>query len=84
MLDQSPTNVNFRFGISGLAPTNAATVEFLSSTGRVYSLRACDDLAVGEWRSVTSRPGTGAAMSLTDGDSGAAVRAYGVAVSLPD
>ena len=84
VLDQSPTNVNFRFGISGLAPTNAATVEFLSSTGRVYSLRACDDLAVGEWRSVTSRPGTGAAMSLTDGDSGAAVRAYGVAVSLPD
>ena len=82
--DSSPTNSSSRFGIAGLAQTNEATVEFLSSTGRVYSLRACNNLVEGEWHSVTSRPGTGAAMSLTDANPGAASRAYGVAVSLRD
>ena len=82
--DSSPTNSNSRFGIAGLAQTNAATVEFLSSTGRVYSLRACDNLVSGKWHSVTSRPGTGAAMSLTDANPDAVARAYGVVVSLRD
>ena len=82
--DSSPTNSNPRFGIAGLASTNAASVEFLSSTGRVYSLRSCEDLVAGEWHSVTSRPGTGGAMSLTDANPGAGSRAYGVAVSLRD
>ena len=82
--DSSPTNSSSRFGIAGVASTNAASVEFLSATGRVYSLRACDNLVSGEWHSVTSRPGTGAAMSLTDENPGAATRAYGVAVSLRD
>ncbi len=84
VLDSAPTNITPHFGIVGLAPTNATTVEFLSSTGRVYSLRACDNLVAGEWHSVTSRPGTGDRMSLTDANSNSAIRAYGVAVSLQD
>ena len=82
--DSVPTNSNRGFEIAGLASTNAAAVEFLSSTGRVYSLRVCNDLSAGEWLSVTSCLGTGATMSLVDANPGALFRAYGVAVSLAD
>ena len=84
VMDSAPTNSNLRFGIVGLAATNGGTVEFASSTGRMYSLRAYDDLVAGGWVSVTSRPGTGATMRLTDANPGPACRAYGVAVSLQD
>ncbi len=84
VMDSAPTNHGARFGIAGLAATNAGTVEFASSTGRVYSLRAYDNLVEGGWISVTSRPGTGATMSLTDTNSSSVCRAYGVAVSLQE
>ena len=84
VMDLVPTDPGPRFAIGGQAATNAATVEFASSADRVYSLRACDDLALGAWISITSRPGTGAAMSLTDEAAPAGSRAYGVGVSLPE
>ena len=82
VLDQAPTNAGARFGIAGQPVENAAGVEFESSTGRVYSLRGCDDLAIGTWTSITSRPGTGGRMSLTDAGAAGAFRAYGVGVSV--
>ena len=84
VLDQAPTNAGARFGIAGQPAENAAAVEFESSTGRVYSLRGCDDLAIGTWTSITSRPGTGGRMSLTDAGAAGAFRAYGVGVSVPE
>ena len=80
--DSEPTNASPRFAIAGLAPTNPAAVEFSSSTDRVYTLKACQDLAAGAWLAVTSRPGAGGMMQLTDESPGAGVQAYGVGVSL--
>ena len=82
--DSAPTNAGARFAIGGVQGTGAATVEFVSAEDRVYSLLACTDLEVGGWTSVTSRPGTGAAMSLTDANPADGANAYGVAVSLPE
>ena len=82
--DSSPTNANPRFRIAGIAPTNVPALEFATSTGRVYALQACDDLAAGGWASITSRPGTGAAMTLADETAFPGCRAYGVAVSVPE
>ncbi len=84
VLDSAPTNPGVRFKIAGVSPTNIATVDFPSSTGRVYSLRACDDLRTGDWMTVTSRPGTGTAMALTDETPFAGSRAYGIGVSAPE
>ena len=82
--DSSPTNANPRFRIAGSAPTNVPALEFATSTGRVYALQACGDLAAGGWSSITSRPGTGAAMTLTDETAFPGRRAYGVTVSVPE
>ena len=82
--DSSPTNANPRFRIAGIAPTNVPALEFATSTGRVYALQACDDLAAGGWASITSRSGTGAAMTLADETAFPGCRAYGVAVSVPE
>ena len=84
VLDQAPTNAGPRFGIAGPSATAAAGAEFDSSPGRVYSLRGCDDLRAGQWSAITSRPGTGGRMSLTDANPSADFRAYGVAVSVPE
>ena len=81
--DSEPTNASPRFAIAGLAPTNSTAVEFSSSTGRVYTLKACQDLAAGAWLAVTSRPGAGGMMQLTDESPGAGAKAYGVGGSLP-
>lgn len=83
VLDGAPTNAGARFRIAGRSPTNAATVEFPSSTGRVYALRARTNLLEGGWLAVTSRPGTGTTMGLTDENPTSDFRAYGVGVSLP-
>lgn len=82
--DASPTNAGARFELAGLAPTNCPAPEFATSTGRIYSLKACGDLAAGDWTSVTSRPGTGAAMALADETDFAGFRAYRVGVSVPE
>ena len=82
--DSSPTNATPRFRIAGIATTNLPALEFPTSTGRVYSLKASDDLAAGEWLSVTSRLGTGATMTLADEPAVSPSRAYGVAVSVPE
>ena len=82
--DSSPTNANPRFLIDGSVSTNVPALEFATSTGRVYALLACDDLAAGDWASITSRPGTGAAMTLADETAFPGCRAYGVAVSVPE
>ncbi len=84
VLDSAPTNAGARFAIAGLSPTNRPAPVFATSTGRVYSLDACGDLAAGEWSSVTSRPGTGAAMALEDESDFEGNRAYRVGVSVPD
>lgn len=84
VLDSAPTNSGPRFRIAGYPSPNAATVEFPSSSGRVYALRACTNLLAGGWTAITSRPGTGTTMSLTDANPSADVRAYGVGVSLPE
>ena len=82
--DSSPTNANPRFRIDESVSTNIPALEFATSTGRVYALQACDDLAAGDWASITSRPGTGAAMTLVDETAFPGCRAYGVAVSVPE
>ena len=82
--DSSPTNANPRFRIDESVSTNVPALEFATSTGRVYALQACDDLAAGDWASITSRPGTGAAMTLADETAFPGCRAYGVAVSVPE
>ena len=82
--DSAPTNATPRFRIAGIAPTNVPALEFATATGRVYSLNACDDLAAGNWAAITSRPGTGAAMTLADETAFPGCRAYGVAVSVPE
>ena len=82
--DSVPTNATPRFRIAGIAPTNVPALEFATATGRVYSLNACDDLAAGNWSAITSRPGTGAAMTLADETAFSGGRAYGVAVSVPE
>ncbi|MGD9612512.1 MAG: hypothetical protein AB7V22_06375 [Kiritimatiellia bacterium] len=82
--DSAPTNAGPPFAIAGLAPTNRQAPAFATSTGRVYSLNACDDLAAGEWASITSRPGTGAAMALEDETDFDGFRAYRVGVSVPE
>lgn len=84
VLDASPTNSSARFELAGLASTNRPAPAFSTSTGRVYSLKACADLVAGEWSSVTSRPGTGAAMTLEDETDFEGFRAYRVGVSVPD
>lgn len=84
VLDSAPTNVGARFGIAGFSPANRPAPVFATSTGRVYSLDACDDLAAGAWSSITSRPGTGAAMALEDESDFEGNRAYRVGVSVPD
>ena len=84
MLDASPTNSGAHFELAGLASTNCPAPEFATSTGRVYSLKACGDLVAGEWTSVTSRPGTGAAMTLADETQFTGFRAYRVGVSVPE
>ena len=84
VLDSAPTNAGPRFRIAGIASTNVPALEFATSTGRVYALQACGDLAAGGWSSITSRPGTGAAMTLTDETDSPGCRAYGVAVSVPE
>ena len=83
VLDSAPTNAGPRFAIADIAPTTVPAPEFATSTGRVYSLKACGDLVAGEWTSVTSRPGTGAAMSLEDPTPVNGSRAYRVEVSAP-
>ena len=82
VLDASPTNSGAPFELAGLAPTNRPAPEFATSTGRVYSLKSCGDLVAGDWTSVTSRPGTGAAMTLTDETNFEGFRAYRVGVSV--
>ena len=82
--DSPPTNASPRFRIAGIAPTSVPALEFATSTGRVYALQACDDLGAGGWSSITSRPGTGAAMTLADETAFPGCRAYGVAVSVPE
>ena len=84
VLDASPTNSGAHFELAGLAPTNRPAPEFATSTGRVYSLKACGDLVAGEWTSVTSRPGTGTAMTLADETQFTGFRAYRVGVSVPE
>ena len=83
VLDGSPTSSNAPFRIAGWVATNVPAMEIATSTGRVYSLRACDNLATGGWNSVTSRPGTGATMGLADETDFAGFRAYRVGVSVP-
>ena len=82
--DSPPTNASPRFRIAGIAPTSVPALEFATSTGRVYALQACDNLGAGGWSSITSRPGTGAAMTLADETAFPGCRAYGVAVSVPE
>ena len=84
VFDSAPTNAGARFAIAGVLPTNRPALEFPSATGRVYSLNACDDLGTGAWLAITSRPGTGATMSLADETFAGGSRAYGVGVSLPE
>lgn len=84
VFDSAPTNAGARFAIAGVLPTNRPALEFPSATGRVYSLNACDDLETGAWLAITSRPGTGATMSLADETFAGGSRAYGVGVSLPE
>lgn len=81
--DSEPTNASPRFAIAGLAPTNMPSMDFFTSTGRMYELKVCHDLVAGAWTSVTSRPGTGARMELSDPQPLNGVNAYGVGVSLP-
>lgn len=81
VLDTPPTNAGPRFRIANFAATNGPALDFATSTGRVYSLRACDDPAAGTWSAVTSRPGTGGTMSLVDEQAAGGARLYGVAVS---
>ena len=81
--DSAPTNSGARFAIAGLAP-GAAALEFPSSPDRVYALRARTNLLAGGWNSVTSRPGTGATMSLADEAPAAGVNVYRVEVSVPE
>ncbi len=83
VLDSAPTNAGPRFAIAAISPTNVPALEFATSTGRVYSLKACGDLAAGQWSTVTSRPGTGTTMSLEDPSPVNGSRAYGVGVSAP-
>ncbi|MGD9782016.1 MAG: hypothetical protein AB7V14_07670 [Kiritimatiellia bacterium] len=83
VLDASPTSSNAPFKIAGLVATNVPAMEIATSTARTYSLKACDDLVAGGWTSVTSRPGTGAAMGLADETDFAGFRAYRVGVSVP-
>ena len=83
VLNSAPTNAGPRFAITDIAPTNVPAPEFATSTGRVYSLKACDDLVAGDWSSVTNRPGTGATMRLEDPTPVNGSRAYRVEVSAP-
>lgn len=84
VLDASPTNSNMHFEIAGVSPTSAAIVKFPTSPDRTYSLKACDDLVAGAWASITSRPGTGAALTLEDETNFEGFRAYRVGVSVPE
>ena len=83
VLDGSPTSSNAPFKIAGWVATNVPAVEIATSTARVYSLNARDDLGAGGWNAVTSRPGTGAAMGLADETDFEGFRAYRVGVSVP-
>ena len=84
VLDCAPTNSGARFEIAGVSSTNLPALEFATSADRVYSLLACDDLFIGSWSAITSRPGTGAMMNLVDETPFTGCRAYGVGVSVPD
>ncbi len=60
-------------------------VQFLSSTGRVYTLEASEDVGIGNWVAVPGRvniPGSGGPQILTD-TSGLTSRTYRVGVNLP-
>lgn len=83
VLDSAPTNAGAQFRIDGVATTNGPTLEFATSAERTYSLNACDDLVAGAWSSITSRTGTGTAMTLADETDPMGFRAYGVGVSVP-
>jgi len=72
--DTDPTNVQSLFRIEAIAPGPPVTVQFLSSSDRLYTLHYSPDLAGtnatgATWASIagqTDRPGTGGAFSLTD------------------
>ncbi len=82
--DSSPTNTGGRFAIDGPAGAGGPGAAFSSSTGRVYSLESSVDLTGDDWSSITSRTGTGAAMSLTDSEPAQGLNVYRVQVAVPD
>lgn len=84
VLDSSPTNSAPRFAIEHLIPTSSASVQFPSSTGRVYSLRTCSNLLVETWTNLVSQPGMGGTMTLTHTNPPVGCHAYGIGVSLPE
>lgn len=81
--DLPPTNAQPAFAVSGITNDSGPSVEFLSSTGRVYSLFSWSNLNQGR-NLVTSRTGTGSSMSLTDSNPANDFQAYGIGVSVPD
>lgn len=83
--DTIPTDSNSWFGITALNNSNAWTVSFVSSTGRLYTLIYSASLSDGTWTNVSGqgpRPGAGGVDSMTDTNP-ASLRMYGVGVELP-
>jgi parallel beta-helix repeat protein len=82
--DINPTNANSAFRISGVSNLPPLTVNFQSSSNRVYTLMSSASLGSG-WTPVAGQqavPGTGAVLSLVDTNSGTA-QFYRVGVAVP-
>jgi hypothetical protein len=87
VLDFDPTVSNGWFRITAVSnAAEAATVSFLSSAGRAYTLLGCADLAAGVWAPVAGagpQPGAGGADSLSDTNAPPQGPFYRVRVDVP-
>jgi len=83
--DTNPTNNDSFFQINAAYCTNAFSIHFNSSSGRVYSLQCVTNLTDETWENVphqTNMTGTGSAMNLTDTND-ISWSAYRLSVSMP-
>ena len=85
--DTNPNDSNSYFHVTGMSASSPVQIEFLSSSNRVYTLYACDDLVNGAWSNVPGqvrREGAGGPDAMTDTNPPpGGFRSYRLGVDLP-
>lgn len=82
--DLNPTNSSSRFVVTAITNDGPSRVYFTpSSTGRVYTLKYCNDLSVGAWTQVAGQVNVRGGTNWLSDASAAPVRFYRLSVNLP-